>query len=139
MGSAYDWFDQKRTMEILDESQVVPEARAPKVTAEEPKAPPPKISGAAEQWYANLPEKIKPTALRCKFPHIVEQIQRAWESPRQLDRLFNGMMVDDRGGRQGFPFAAILEMHALKDYYFDVLQPEAKHILESRNAINPMR
>lgn len=139
MGSAYDWFDQKRTMDLLDESQVVPEVRAPKPPDPESKAPPPKISGAAERWYANLPDKIKPTALRCKFPHILEQIQRAWESPRQVDQLFNGMMVDDRGGRQGFPFAAILEMHALKDYYFEVLQPEFKHILDSDKGVNPLR
>lgn len=139
MGSAYEWFDQKRTMEILDESQVVPEARVEGPIVEEQGAPLESMGGAADLWYENLPEKVKPTALRCKFPHILQKIQRVWESPRQLDQLLNGMMVDDRGSRQGFPFAAIREMHALRDYYFEVLQPDAKRLLQPKAGLNTIR
>ncbi|MGB7183445.1 MAG: hypothetical protein WA888_11070 [Burkholderiaceae bacterium] len=139
MGSAYEWFDQKRTMEILDESQVVPDSRAKELVTNENNTPLPEMRRATEHWYSTLPDKVKPTALRCKFPHILEQIHRAWESPRQVHKLFSGLMVDDRGSRKGFPFAAIREVHALKDYYFEVLQPDAKHLLDPKGGLNTMR
>jgi len=136
VGESYEWFDQRRTMEILDESLVVPDARPQKSNAGDSSKPLPAIGPFAEQWYANLPEKIRPTVLRCKFPHILERIQREWESPRGLEKLFNNLMVDDRGGRQGFPFNAVREIHILRDYYFDVLMPDARQMIKPRGGLN---
>lgn len=132
MGESYEWFDQRRTLEILDESLVVPDARPKKSSLDNGGQPLPAIGPYAQQWFNDLPEKVRPNVLRCKFPHILERIQQEWESPRGLDRLFTNLMVDDRGGRRGFPFNAVREIYAIRDYYFDVLMPETKDLLKPR-------
>ncbi len=135
MGESYEWFDQRRTLEILDESLVVPESRPKKSQDNQSSQALPAMGPFAEQWYTNLPDKIRPAVMRCKFPHILERIQREWESPVALDKLFNSLMVDDRGGRQGFPFTAVRELHVLRDYYFDVLMPDAKQMIQPRGGL----
>lgn len=48
------------------------------------------------------PEAL-PHALAERYPRIVERIVRAWSSPQDATALFDDLLVDRRGGRQGFP------------------------------------
>lgn len=62
------------------------------------------------------------------FPHIAETIRAQWGTPR-LDQYFSGLVIDDRGGRAGFPpdvLAAILEvarLHADRFRFGGILCP----------------
>jgi ankyrin repeat protein len=47
-------------------------------------------------------EQFYPTALEAKYPRIFNRIMELWES-LELEEYFSELMVDKRGGRQGFP------------------------------------
>lgn len=44
-----------------------------------------------------------PHALAERFPHILKKIVALWDKPGSIDAYFAELMVDDRGGRAGFP------------------------------------
>jgi hypothetical protein len=41
-------------------------------------------------------------ALEARFPRIAETVRALWGGP-ELDRYFDRLLIDDRGGRHGFP------------------------------------
>ena len=43
-----------------------------------------------------------PEAIAQRFPHILARLADLWGSAA-LDAYLDGLMLDDRGGRQGFP------------------------------------
>jgi ankyrin repeat protein len=47
-------------------------------------------------------EQFYPAALEAKYPRIFNRIMELWES-LELEEYFSELMVDKRGGRQGFP------------------------------------
>jgi hypothetical protein len=49
-----------------------------------------------------------------------------WKSPRQMDRYFEDLLTDTRGGRQGFPLGILMELTTLKDYYLTVYPPTSR-------------
>lgn len=61
----------------------------------------------------------------CGFGRIANTIQTLWGS-KELDTYFQGLIVDTRGGRQGFPhdvLLAILDLYHLHDNEFDISKP----------------
>jgi hypothetical protein len=51
--------------------------------------------------------------LMARFPHVVDRIATAWGDPALLAAMFEDLLVDDRGGRQGFPREAAQELFAV--------------------------
>ena len=61
----------------------------------------------------------------CDFGRIANTIQVLWGS-RELQDYFQSLLVDNRGGRRGFPhdvFLAILDLYHLHDSEFDFSKP----------------
>ena len=53
-------------------------------------------------FLADTPDAY-PHHLEARFPRIVEKIVAAWRSPEAAAAVFDDLLVDRRGGRQGFP------------------------------------
>ena len=58
----------------------------------------------------------------------MNRIARLWHRPIQLDAYFDDLLIDQRGGRQGFPFAVASELAALKVYYETKIYPKRECI-----------
>ena len=71
---------------------------------------------------ADTPE-LYPHMLERTYPHIIAKIASAWPSARQAQTLFNQLLIDDRGNRQGFPPEVGREIMRLAIFYAD-LQPK---------------
>lgn len=83
------------------------------------------LCAEAQALLESLSPRIRPHELPGRFPRIMNQIAHLWRLPAQLDRYFEELLLIDRGeGRQGFPFAVVLELNTLKDYHQREVYPE---------------
>ena len=91
-----------------------------------PKEPPrdEKLNSSAEGWLMNLPEDVRPTVVVEKYPRIVNRMAELWRRPDVFMEYVDGLLVDQRGGRAGFPMSVALELATIKDHYEMVVHPE---------------
>lgn len=75
------------------------------------------ITPALIEWLRGLPASVRPRNLILKFPRVANKLAHAAERPKVVDRLLNEYMLDDRGGRKGFPFDVLQELANLREYY----------------------
>src|SRR6266481_7437550 len=54
-------------------------------------------------WVQNLPLDVQPRVLCGRFPRIANALSSAWLDPETARAYFAELLVDCRGGRQGFP------------------------------------
>ena len=81
----------------------------------------------AIRWLASLPDEVRPIELGRKFPRIINTIAAKWADFIGCRRYLNSLQIDERGGRQGFPFEIVQEICALREY-FDSLYPPDKDL-----------
>jgi hypothetical protein len=108
------------------------------MTTDTPTSPPPSASGyvhddtpvaltdTAISVLATLPTNVKPILLSIDFPHIVNKIADLWLRPILLDRYFEELTIDARGGRRGFPLAIANEIADLREHYQTRVRPIKK-------------
>jgi len=75
------------------------------------------LSEQAESWLLALPEAVRPNALAASHPRVVNRMCQFWRRPTEMDRYFEDLLTDRRGGRQGFPFNIANEIASLSEYY----------------------
>ena len=68
---------------------------------------------------AGVPE-LYPQGLEQRFPHVVKRIADAWESPPRTLAIFDDLLIDNRGNRQGFPPEVAAELLNLSSKYHDL-------------------
>ena len=68
------------------------------------------------RWVADLPVEVQPRALLHQFPRVANSIARAWDDAEALRAYFDSLLVDRRGGRQGFPPDVLSELLTLHDF-----------------------
>lgn len=68
--------------------------------------------------------KLPLSTLRCSFPHVLNRLVAVWSNPKLFGKALDDLMVDDRGGRRGFPFAALNELTDLRVHYFSHVHPQ---------------
>lgn len=94
------------------------------------KAPDPdslELNAAAQALLASVEESARPRELAAAFPRIVNHMASLWESPRRMNRYFEQLFTDSRGGsRKGFSLGILMELTALKDYYQTKVFPAAQ-------------
>lgn len=89
-------------------------------------------SGAAQTWHSsgfrqdlmdevlsNIPngrENLYPEKLEQQYPQVLSRIIELWSSP-EIDDHFMDLLVDERGGRQGFPPEVASELFALSQVH----------------------
>jgi hypothetical protein len=76
----------------------------------------------------SLPTAIRPSGIVESFPHIMNLIASSWHEPRAFVRTLDDLLIDDRGNRAGFPFAIIVELTDLREYYFSTVRPESRKL-----------
>jgi hypothetical protein len=69
------------------------------------------------RWMQSLPSEFQPTTLGKAFPRIANTLAALWTRPNEFMSYLNDLLIDNRGGRQGFPTDVLTELHALTDYY----------------------
>lgn len=99
----------RRTIEATPRPPPAP--RLPSAAPEEP------LSTAARAWLRNLPGRVRPLQLCAAFPRIANRLASCWEDAALSDTLFNGLLLDDRGGRKGFPRGIAAELLRLQAYH----------------------
>lgn len=75
------------------------------------------LAPATFKWLASLPREARPNALARQYPRIVNRLAEIWKRPLQCERYIDDLMIDLRGGRQGFPPPVAAEIAALKVYF----------------------
>lgn len=71
-------------------------------------------------WLAKLPELVRPDNLLEYYPRLVNRLAASWCDPASLALVFNDLLVDRRGGRQGFPPSVQADLTALWRYSQDL-------------------
>lgn len=87
-----------------------------------------KLQPSTEKWAQGLPAHLYPKALCEKFPRVANNIARSWRRPLICEKVFDELLMDHRGTRQGFPQEIANEIVSLKDYHSTVLYPDQKDI-----------
>ena len=65
-----------------------------------------------------LPADLRLNALRRSYPHVVNRIAANWNNPHELQATFQSLLIDQRGGRIGFPPECVVEISELADYCY---------------------
>jgi hypothetical protein len=83
----------------------------------------PELNGAALRLLVTLDVRIPLTALPAHFPRVLNRVAEVWNRPTEADYVFDELLLDGRGGRQGFPSVVIEELTRLRAYHH-VLYPQ---------------
>ncbi len=81
---------------------------------------PAKLDEAAAAWLAALPASVRPKELARQFPRIANQLCLLWKRPSRCDAYFKQLVIDERGGRKGFPPEVAHEIATLRTHYATV-------------------
>lgn len=65
--------------------------------------------------YKNLPDNY-PHNLARDFPHVLDRLMQLWATP-EFEPYLNDLMVDKRGGRQGFPPGVMEELMFMNKFH----------------------
>lgn len=66
------------------------------------------LNPRAALLFKNLPDKY-PNSLARGYPHVLNRLMQLWATP-EFDPYMQDLMVDKRGGRQGFPLEVVAEL-----------------------------
>ena len=70
------------------------------------------------KWSDELPLHLRPINLIEQYPRIVNLLAMDWNNRTAITRLFDDLVQDQRGDREGFPHEVRKELRALRDYYY---------------------
>jgi hypothetical protein len=83
----------------------------------------------------SLEPALRPSELAAIFPRIVNQMARLWRRPREMDKYFDGLLVDTRGNRHGFPLKVLMELITLKEHYQTTAFPTDECMWDGTNSV----
>ena len=71
-----------------------------------------------ERWLGRLPSDVYPRELAARYPRIVNLIASQWDDAAACNAYFDGLLVDGRGARQGFPLGVQRELVKLREHWY---------------------
>ena len=74
------------------------------------------LTGTTRVWFRKLPAGRRPHALCSRFPRVANRIAWCWPDPALTQQVLEDLLVDRRGGREGFPRPIVAELRRLRDY-----------------------
>ena len=80
-----------------------------------------RLSNEAILLLQALPAEIRLVVLRGEYPRIVNGIAALWHQPLELQRYFDSLLIDSRGGRTGFPFRVLTELSELRAWHLRLI------------------
>jgi hypothetical protein len=72
------------------------------------------LAGATIDWLLSLPPPLRPRRLGERFPRLANALAQNWRDPVLRTALIDELLIDRRGGRQGFPPEVRGELEALR-------------------------
>ena len=103
--------------EILAELAALRQYRATLPIAGQGRSGTDPLRPSTREWIAHLPLMCRPAAIPREFPHIANKLCEIWKQPVLCDKYFNELVLDQRGGRKGFPLQIASELSSLRQYY----------------------
>jgi hypothetical protein len=85
-------------------------------------APREQLTDSAARLLKALPFDAGMPCTARDFPHVLNRIAEVWSDVRAFSKLMNGLLIDDRPDREGFPAAVILELDALQQHRLRLLR-----------------
>lgn len=73
------------------------------------------LEAATDAYLRSLSGLKYPQALVEKFPRIANAIVALKNDKRRLREYFESLTNDTRGGRQGFPFNVLMDIHNMRE------------------------
>jgi hypothetical protein len=74
------------------------------------------LTGTTRLWLRRLPAGRRPLRLCCHFPRVANRIAWCWSDHPLTEQLLEDLLVDRRGGREGFPRAIVAELRRLREF-----------------------
>ena len=71
-------------------------------------------------WLAEIPEKLRPTALAAQFPRIANLICASWADPAARSQYLEALLTVDRPNRKGFPAGVLRELQRLQAIHLNL-------------------
>jgi hypothetical protein len=93
------------------------------------------LNGEGQALLDSLDSVLRPKELAASFPRIVNQMARLWRRPREMDKYFDGLLVDTRGNRHGFPLKVLMELTTLKEHYQTTAFPSGESIWDGADSV----
>jgi hypothetical protein len=78
-------------------------------------------------WLASLPQDVRPVELPRQFPRIANRLRHIWTQVAACEGYLDGLLVDRRCNRKGFPLKITQELESLREYYA-LLHPTRRSI-----------
>ncbi len=72
---------------------------------------------ATRRWLDSLPQETRPHALAEQFPRLANLIAINWNSPSDCSAFISSLLLDQRGGRRGFPGEVVQDIQNLRVYH----------------------
>lgn len=92
-------------------------------------APPPAAKGLREPFDAAGKALLEQFAAKLSllntardFPHVINRLGALSYRPAQMTAAIDKLLIGDRPGRQGFPFAVVTELSELREFYARLLK-----------------
>ena len=71
----------------------------------------------SRKWLESLLNEARPVALASSYARIINNFAHQWNDPAACGAYFEALLVDRRGGRQGFPPAIQADIRKLLEYF----------------------
>lgn len=82
-----------------------------------------RLGPAAIALLESLPPHLRLVTLRGQYPRLLNRVAGAWQDSASFEETIDSLIIDRRGGRQGFPFDVLLELTELREYRSAVRRP----------------
>jgi hypothetical protein len=74
------------------------------------------LTTSARTWVRRLPPRRRPLGLCAAFPRVANRLAWCWADAAVSAQVLDDLLIDRRGGRQGFPPLVVRELQRLRDY-----------------------
>jgi len=71
---------------------------------------------STQKWLEALPRRVQPHVLCDYYPRIANSLAAMWGDAEGLRAYFDGLFIDRRGGRKGFPQDVLNDLRVLRYY-----------------------
>jgi hypothetical protein len=92
------------------------------------------FSPKAVAWLLSLAKEYFPMETAKAYPRIVNMLAENWDNAVIVRPYLDSLLVDDRGGRAGFPLPILRELIALKELR-NKIDPREKDIWDKAHLI----
>lgn len=92
-------------------------------------APTRTLSQPARRWLLSIPRRYRPRALARQYPHVINKLTMMWGDRGLVEGYFADLVVDQRGGRRGFPSEVTAEILRLHAYFLGLMDPRLRPVV----------